>query len=141
MADFEIKGLTELNADILEAARDYPREVEKHLKRTGDILKKKAIEKSPDSGSEHKRKLKKSWKSEIAGISVDTLEYQLRNASPHYHLVERGHKLVTHKGRTIGFVQGKHFFESACDEFQGSDEVGKEMERFTDEIKRKIAHD
>lgn len=141
MADFTIKGLDGLNADILEAAKKYPKEVEKHLKKTGDVLKKKAIEKTTDSGTDHKRKLSKSWKSEIEGMTIDSLEYQLRNKAPHYHLVERGHKLVTRKGRTIGFVQGRHFFEKACDEFNASDEVGQEMERFIAEIQRKISHD
>lgn len=141
MADFILKGMTELTADVLEAAKSYPREVERHLKRTGDVLKKKAIENSPSSPVTHKRKLAKSWKSEIAGMTVDSLEYQLRNTSPHYHLVERGHRLVSHKGRTIGFVPGKHFFEKACDEYESSDEVGKEMDRFVSEIQRKIAHD
>lgn len=141
MADFTIKGLDGLNADILEAAKEYPKEVEKHLKKTGDVLKKKAIEKTPDSGTDHKRKLSKSWKSEIEGMIIDSLEYQLRNTAPHYHLVERGHKMVTRKGRIIGFVQGRHFFEKACDEFNASDEVGQEMERFIAEIQRKIAHD
>lgn len=141
MADFTIKGLDGLNADILEAAKHYPKEVEKHLKKTGDVLKKKAIEKTQDSGTDHKRKLIKSWKSEIEGMSVDRLEYQIRNTAPHYHLVERGHNMVTRKGRTIGFVQGRHFFESACDEFESSDEVGKEMDRFIAEIQRKISHD
>lgn len=141
MADFTIKGMEDLNSDILEAAQRYPKEVEKHLKKTGDVLKKKALEKSPDSGINHKRKLSKSWKSEVEGMTVDSLEYQLRNTSPHYHLVERGHKMVTRKGRTIGFVQERHFFEKACDEFESSDEVGQEMERFVTEIQRKIAHD
>lgn len=141
MADFTIKGIEGLNTDILEAAQHYPKEVEKHLKKTGDVLKKKAIEKTPDSGTDHKRKLSKSWKSEIEGMTIDSLEYQIRNTAPHYHLVERGHKMVTRKGRTIGFVQGRHFFEKACDEFNASDEVGQEMDRFIAEIQRKISHD
>lgn len=41
MADFAIKGMEELNTDILEAAQHYPKEVEKHLKKTGDVLKRK----------------------------------------------------------------------------------------------------
>lgn len=42
MADFTIKGMEDLNSDILEAAQRYSKEVEKHLKKTGDVLKKES---------------------------------------------------------------------------------------------------
>lgn len=141
MADFTIKGLDGLNADVLEAAKKYPKEVEKHLKRTGDALKRQAIDASPDSGREHPHKLKKSWRSKIDGMSVDTLEYKLSNVAGHFPFVERGHRQVTKKGKVIGFVPGSHFFEKTCDAFSASDEVGQEMDRFIAEIQRKIAHD
>lgn len=141
MADFIIKGLDGLTADVMAAARQYPAEVEKHLKKLGDGLKKQAIANTPDSGHKHPHKLNKSWRSKIEGMTTDTLEYQLSNAAGHFPFVERGRRLVTKKGRAIGYVQGTHFFEKTCDAYQASDEVGKEMDRFVGEIKRKIEHD
>jgi hypothetical protein len=141
MADFSIKGLDGLTADIKAVAREYPAEVEKHLKRVGDSFKKKVIAATPDSGHKHPHKLNKSWRSNVEGLTVDTLEYQLSNVAGHFPLVERGHRKLSKKGKVIGYVQGRHFFEKACDEFHASDEMGKEMDRFVREIKRKIEHD
>ena len=38
--------------------------------------------------------------------------------APHAHLIEEGHRLVTHDGREVGFVRGRHVFEVAAKEFE-----------------------
>lgn len=35
------------------------------------------------------------------------------SAAPHAHLIEEGHRMVTHDGREVGFVPGHHVFETA----------------------------
>lgn len=38
--------------------------------------------------------------------------------APHAHLVEDGHRMVTHDGREVGFVPGHHVFEVAAKGFE-----------------------
>lgn len=46
------------------------------------------------------------------------------SAAPHAHLIEEGHRMVTHDGKEVGFVRGHHVFEIASKNF--------ETEYFTD---------
>ena len=38
--------------------------------------------------------------------------------APHAHLIEEGHRMVTHDGREVGFVKGHHVFEVAAKGFE-----------------------
>ena len=40
------------------------------------------------------------------------------STAPHAHLIEDGHRMVTHDGREVGFVPGMHVFEVAGKEFE-----------------------
>lgn len=40
------------------------------------------------------------------------------STAPHAHLIEDGHRMVTHDGREVGFVQGMHVFEVAGKGFE-----------------------
>lgn len=130
-------GLDEFKMKLAEVSNAYATTAEKHLTRAGNKLKKAAKEATPESPWNHKRKLSKSWKGKVVGTSGSTLEYQLSNKAPHYHLVERGHVLIVH-GKTVGFVQGKHFFQKTVQEFEASGETEKEMERYMKAVKKKL---
>lgn len=43
---------------------------------------------------------------------------EIRAKSPHFHLVEHGHVLKSHKKKTIGFVPGKHVMENEIKKYQ-----------------------
>jgi len=38
--------------------------------------------------------------------------------TPHEHLVEEGHRMVTHAGKQVGTVEGKHFLAKAVEQRQ-----------------------
>ena len=130
-------GLDEFKAKLTAVSNEYAATAEKHLTRAGNKLKKLARENTPDSGYEHKSKLKKSWKSEVVGTKGENLEYQLRNTAPHYHLVERGHEEIVH-GKHIGFVQGRHFFAKSVQEFEASGVYAQELEKYMKDVKKKL---
>lgn len=133
---FKIEGMDDFKRNLNEVLETYTDTSEKHLKRIGNKLKKTAKDRTPSSPYEHRKKLKKSWKSKVEGL--EDLEYKLRNASPHYHLVERGHVQKTPGGRVTGFVQGRHFFDLAFKEFEQSGFTEKEIERFMKDTKKKV---
>ena len=83
--------------------------------------------------------LSKSWKGKITGVSTGEIQYELRNTSKVYHLVERGHIQKTPSGRVTGFVQGKHFFDQTAKDFQTSGIMEKELEKFMQDVKKKLS--
>jgi hypothetical protein len=133
--EFYFENLDEFQQKLESVVNEYTETAEKHLKRAGNKLKKLAKENSPvgETG-----KLSKSWNGKITGISTEEIQYELKNKSKVYHLVERGHVQKDRKGNAIGFVQGKHFFEKTMQEFENSDVMKNELRKFFDDIKKKL---
>lgn len=46
-----------------------------------------------------------------------TTAVRVYSYAPHAHLIEEGHRMVTHDGREVGFVDGHHVFEIAANGF------------------------
>lgn len=132
---YEFRGTEELAADFDRAVQEYPYEAEAALNRVGNKFRRSVIEKTPITEKEHKNKLKKSFKKKIVGYGND-IEWQLQNKAPHFHLIERGHKLVNHKGEAIGFIPGKHMVESTAQEFESivPDEMKKMLRKVTQNL-------
>lgn len=137
MGDVLTSNIEEFRASIDKIANTFPLESEKRLTRIGNKMKKMLKERSPDSGAAHRRKLNKSWKSKAKGYSGETLSVEIWSNAPHFHLVDRGHKLVNKKGTAVGFVQGKHFLEKTAQEVEATVVPG-EMDKFLDEIAKKM---
>lgn len=137
MASLEFLNIDDLIDNIANAIADYPEEAEKALNRTGLALKKELANKTPDSGTDHKKKLSKSWKKRVTGTDLTNLQAEVFNTAPHIGLVDRGHRLVSKTGKTIGFVQGKHFIDSTTKEV-GHTVLPVEMEKMVKKLKKKI---
>lgn len=137
MASLEFLNIDDLIDNIANAIADYPEEAEKALNRTGLALKKELANKTPDSGTDHKKKLSKSWKKRVTGTDLTNLQAEVFNTAPHIGLVDRGHRLVSKTGKTIGFVQGKHFIDSTTKEV-GRTVLPVEMDKMVKKLKKKI---
>lgn len=97
--------------------KNFPDDVETVLNRGANRMIKALKTNSPDSGKEHKGKLNKSWKKKIEGYGKD-IHANIYSTAPHFHLIDRGHKIMDKKGQEKGFVQGKHFLQKTIDEQQ-----------------------
>jgi hypothetical protein len=97
--------------------KNFPDDVETVLNRGANRMIKALKTNSPDSGKDHKGKLNKSWKKKIEGYGKD-IHANIYSTAPHFHLIDRGHKIVDKKGQEKGFVQGKHFLQKTIDEQQ-----------------------
>lgn len=85
----EFENLDEFIKKLDSVSNEYAATAEKHLRKTGNRLKKAVVEASPDgsssdtvtskSGKTHKnrKKLKNSWKGTVKGESGEDLEYDL----------------------------------------------------------------
>jgi Bacteriophage protein of unknown function (DUF646). len=134
---FDFANMEEFKQQIADVANQFPATAEKHLKKIGNKFKKIVKQKSPDSGNDSKKKLNKSWKSEVKGYSGEELSMDIWSTSPHFHLVDRGHVQKTPGGRVTGFVQGKHFLEATAQEVE-AEVVPAEIEKLYDEISKKL---
>ena len=137
MASLEFLNIDDLIDNIANAIADYPEEAEKALNRTGLALKKELANKTPESDTDHKKKLKKSWKKRVTGTNLTNLQAEVYNTAPHIGLVDRGHRIVSKTGKTIGFVQGKHFIDSTTKEV-GRTVLPVEMDKMVKKLKKKI---
>lgn len=137
MASLEFLNIDDLIDNIANAIADYPEEAEKALNRTGLALKKELANKTPDSGTDHKKKLSKSWKKRVTGTDLTNLQAEVFNTAPHIGLVDRGHRIVSKTGKTIGFVQGKHFIDSTTKEV-GRTVLPAELDKMVKKLKKKI---
>lgn len=133
-AEFYFENIEQFQNKLNQVKGEYTEIAEKHLKRAGNQLKKIAQDNTPRQTGH----LAKSWKGKTTGIYVDEIQYELRNTSKIYHLVEKGHVMKTRSGKVVGFVQGKHFFDKSVDEFQNSNVMQNELEKFFNEIKSKL---
>lgn len=140
--EITFNGLDEFRAKITEISKTYSDTAEKHLNSVGNRLKKKAKENTPVSdrariGGKKLKHMKDMWKSRIVDKGNGDLEYHLRNVSHRFHFVENGHAVKVH-GKVVGFYQGQHFFARTVKEFQSSDEMSREMEKFMKDVKKKM---
>lgn len=139
MASLEFLNIDELEDQIARAIAEYPIEAEKSLNKVGLELKKKLIEKTPDSGVDHKKKLTKSWKKKVTGTNLTNLQAEVWNTAPHIGLIDRGHKVVTKSGQTVGFVQGKHFIDSTTKEV-GYNMLPIELQTMIKRLKKRVGN-
>lgn len=131
----EIQGLDTLEQKLNYISNRYPYESEVLLTKMGNKFRSSVKKKTPDSGYESKRKLMKSYRvSKVQGAGKD-LYVEFRSTSPHFHLVERGHRIVNKKGRDTGKrVQGKFMVEQTVLEYQKA--FPKEVEKMVDNLLR-----
>ena len=133
--NFSMEGMEELERDLGEAMKRYPRTMENGLINIARSFKRSAIERTPD-GNNHKgddsTKLRKNFgmKAYRMGMASLVLVY---NSAPHFHLVEDGHELISH-GEFAGFVPGKHMMEKTRNEYE--DIVPERFEALCDQILR-----
>ena len=135
--DFKFDGLDDFKNQLAKVAEEYPGTAEKHLKKIGNRFKKKLKDASPESDKSSKKKLKDSWKTKVSGLSGTDLQVEIWTTSPHFHLIDRGHKIVTKSGKVVGFKQGLHFLESTAQDVEAND-IPAELEKLMNEITKKI---
>ena len=139
MHTVEVVGLDELTKDMMTFVKKYP-------DFAGDILRSEALKTRKDIVKNARESMKTDRKrkrslgrigsyrvSQIQGIGKSQY-VEISARSPHYHLLERGHAIVTPYGRTIkkksgettkikfskggqtiGRVSGKYFLKKAKD--------------------------
>lgn len=101
--------IEEFMKKIDDVTKKYPAESEKALEFGARAMRRALIKNSPvGKYGPDKLRISKNWKVAYEYRGRESVA-KIRNKSPHYHLVERGHRIVDRKGRTKGFQQGQFF--------------------------------
>ncbi|AWZ50025.1 hypothetical protein C3495_14370 (plasmid) [Clostridiaceae bacterium 14S0207] len=118
MSDIEFKfnGLDEIMEEFKEAERKVPDVSEKVLKK--GMNKARKLSKEKHNGKTGRKHINSSYKILPIEFESDGMNIKMTNTRPNFHLVERGHRLVTKNGKEIGFVQGKHMVERSMEEME-----------------------
>lgn len=107
---FDARELTAYARELERARRDAPQVERKFLRQEGTKLlrrtKSEARRVKVRTGN-YKRSIKRGKAYDYDGA----LAIRVYSTAPHAHLIEDGHRIVTHDGREVGFVQGMHIFE------------------------------
>lgn len=111
MGAVEVHGMDELIESVDALIKKYP-------DKTGDFLRKQAFETRKGIAKEARGAVNVNTSdkhsigragnyrvSQVKGIGADQY-VELSAKSPHFHLIEHGHELVSHSGKPLGWVPG-----------------------------------
>lgn len=132
--EFDLSELDDFASEMLKLINDtMPKESAKFLRTEGTKLRKvtlakaKSLVKKRVSGNYYKG-IKRGKVYKYEGDQQSIRVY----GSSHAHLLEYGHRMVTHDGQEVGFVKGYRIFEKAAKDFEH--EYLKDCEDFIDSI-------
>lgn len=133
MGDFKIEGLEEFQEKIRTIEKKAPDRILDKLDDEGKKLRVAARNNTPKKTGN----LRKGYRL----LPVEKIKggYQkgLTNTSPHFHLVERGHRIITKDGKDTGkVVQGKFYLEKTVK--QEEEPLMNELESWLDELFKEL---
>lgn len=124
----------ELSDSLLKLSKeiDNGKSAKKFLQKAGNRLKKKTVEQAQKSVKKYTGTYIKSIKKGKVYEFQGSLSIRTYSTSPHAHLIESGHRIVTRSGREKGFKPGYHVFEKAAKDFEN--EFAEDTENFIQEL-------
>lgn len=116
-AVFDTRELDAYAKELERTARESTKLQKKFMRQEGSKLlrrtKSEAKRVKVKTGN-YKKSIKRGKVYEYDGAQA----IRVYSTAPHAHLIEDGHRMVTHDGREVGFVPGMHVFEVAGKGFE-----------------------
>lgn len=115
---FDLSELNEMSKNLYELGANFKKKEKKFLEKEGDYLRTNIAKASKKHGKRIRKlyeqtvKRGKFYRRQKAGA------IRVYSAAPHFHLIENGHRMVTHDGREVGFVKGTHTMEKESRKFE-----------------------
>lgn len=128
-------GLDTFARNMQRSAQQFQRKQKAFLRKEGTKLKTKTLQKARPLGRKTGNYLKSIKRGKVYEYN-GAQAVRVYSTAPHAHLIEDGHRMVTHDGREVGFVPGHHVFETAGREFEA--QYLADMEDFLDEEVRNL---
>ena len=138
MSGFEFDGsLDDFTRTVELISKNYPKEVKKFMQKEGNKLKRLTLKTAKASVNKktgnYFEGIKRGKYYRHASTGADSIRVYTGAPANHGHLIEHGHEMVTHDGKSTGrFVHGRRVFQKAEIEFESTYET--DCEKFADEI-------
>lgn len=116
-AVFDARELDAYARELARVAKDAPNTQKKFLRKEGSKLLRKTKQEArrvKAKTGQYKKSIKRGKVYEYEGAQA----IRVYSTAPHAHLIEDGHRMVSHDGRELGFVPGMHIFEISGKDFQ-----------------------
>lgn len=122
--------------ELLKIANDeLPKESKKFIRKEGKTLLQETQREAIFSGIHHKShryydsiKQGKVYKYKQNGA----ISNRVYSSDSKAHLLEKGHRIVTHNGEEVGFAKGFDVFENAAKSFEG--QFNEDCEKFIEDV-------
>lgn len=133
--EFEFKGLTEFQEDLLKVAtQTLPKETTKVMR---DIGNRATTHVRREARAKVKRKTGKYYKKIKRGVvfkdNSGAIVTRVINSAPHAHLIEYGHDIVR-GSKTIGYAPGKHIMQNGARNFESSGDFDRMLLEWLDDL-------
>lgn len=147
MADVEIvfsEDFLSFPDKLKKADKLAPHKIYEGLNKLGNQTKKELKENTPVGKSQgrKKKRLKDRWRKSHVTKEYGNYVTKIRSTAPHYHLVERGHRIVprggkstgkaSYKRQSTGHVPGQFFAQKVLDRKES--EIYRGYEKILDDI-------
>lgn len=131
-AEIRLQGAIEFQEKLKLAMQRAPDRIEEKLVELGNEVRKRTQAKTPVGTTKLRRSFRLTHPESLGN------EYQigLYSRAPHFHLVERGHRIVTKSGKEAGFKPGVFMLETSVKEVE--QELQSELENWMDELFKEL---
>lgn len=114
---FDLSELASYGKDMRRIAEENPKKQRQFLQKEGNKLRSRTKAQARKLGKKTGNYLKSIKRGKVYDYRGDKA-IRVYSYAPHAHLIEDGHRMVTHDGREVGFVKGHHVFELAAEDFE-----------------------
>ncbi len=138
MGMFEFEGLDELSDTMAMVSRDYSKEVKKFMQKEGNALRKQTLKTAAayvgEKTGNYRKSIKRGKHYKYGKNGADSIRVYSGSPAFHGHLIEYGHKMITHKPKNeyVGDVAGHLVFKAAADNFENV--YDSDCENFAEKI-------
>lgn len=114
---FDLSELAKFGKDLSTVGKGYQKAERKFLQREGSKLRSKTKAQAKKLGEKTGNYLKSIKRGKVY-VYHGSQAVRVYSYAPHAHLIEDGHRMVTHDGREVGFVKGYHVFDVTAEDFE-----------------------
>ena len=114
---FDLSELASYGKDMRRIAEENPKKQRQFLQKEGNKLRSRTKAQARKLGKKTGNYLKSIKRGKVYDYQ-GAQAVRVYSYAPHAHLIEDGHRMVTHDGREVGFVKGHHVFEVAAEGFE-----------------------
>ena len=132
---FDVSELEDFARQMGKNADKFRKQQKPFLRKEGNKLKTKTVRGAKVLGKKtgnYLKSIKRGKVYEYDGAQA----VRVYSTAPHAHLIEDGHRMVSHDGRELGFVPGMHIFEVSGKDFQP--EFLADIDEMLDEVVKEL---